>query len=191
MTSYHGLHPKIKEQILASECLEEFTVWSRAGNGRWCQLFDMKERVSVEVYLNEEDNVMAKPSATILGFSGFIQGNELCLPNKHLYTEIMQILTILEFIPREKNINDLTHKVYYRWAMESRESRDKEINEIYRSLVEQAALLPDEEIEAYVRDLCALHNISLENKSGAYIYTNSDSLLKRVARKIYKNREEG
>lgn len=192
MSRLYGLHPLIAEAITSSNELNDFVVWARSGDGTWADLFDMKERIHVNVWLDtKQDCVMAEVVATVQGFGGVIKGNSLCIPNCHLHTEIMQVLTILEFLPRNDNINDHTHKVHLRWMREERERRNKEIEKIHESLVWEASLLPDEEVVEYVRDIFAGIHLSLENKSSAEIFTESDSLLKRAARKIRKNREEG
>lgn len=192
MSRLYGLHPLIVNAINASDELDDFTVWARSGDGCWVDLFDMKEMVHVNVWLDKsQDCVMAEVVATVQGFGGVIKGNALCIPNCHLHTEIMQVLTILEFLPREDNINDHTYKVHMRWVQQERKRRNKETDEIYASLLEDVSLLPDEEVVPYILDLCSNTGISLEGKTSAQIFSESDSLLKRVARKIHKNREEG
>ena len=42
-----------------------------------------------------------------------------------------------------------------------------------------------------MRDCCGTYGISLENYTSAEIFTEADALLKRVARKIRKERKEG
>lgn len=192
MSRLYGLHPLIVDAITASDELDDFVVWARSGDGKWADLFDMKEFIHVNVWLDtKQDCVMAEVVATVQGFGGVIKGNALCIPNCHLQTEIMQVLTILEFLPRNDNINDHTSKVHLRWLREERDRRDKEIDEIHASLVEDVSFLPDEEVEAFVRDCCGTYGISLENYTSAEIFTEADALLKRVARKIRKERKEG
>lgn len=192
MSRLFGLHPLIADAISKSTELDDFVVWARAADGTWADLFDMKERIHVNVWIDTLPGVVfAQVEATIPGFGGSIKGMALKIPNKHLHTYIMQVLTILEFLPREDNINDHTHKVYLRWLREERDRRDKEIDEIHTHLIEDASLLADEEVEAFVRDCCGTYGISLENYTSAEIFTEADALLKRVARKIRKERKEG
>lgn len=192
MSRLYGLHPLLVDAITASDELDDFVVWARSGDGHWADLFDMKEMIHVNVWLDtKQDCVMAEVVATVQGFGGVIKGNSLCIPNCHLHTEIMQVLTILEFLPRNDNINDHTYKVHLRWVREESSRRAKEIEEIYTSLLEDVSFLPDEEVEAFVRDYCGTYGISLENYTSAEIFAEADALLKRVARKIRKERKKG
>lgn len=191
MSRLFGLHPLIADAVSKSTELDDFVVWARAADGTWADLFDMKERIHVNVWIDTLPGIVfAQAEATIPGFGGSIKGMALKIPNEHLHTDIMQVLTILEFLPREDNINDHTHKVYLRWMQEDREKRKHEEGQIYDSLAEYASMLPDEEIEGHIRDLCAENGISLEGETSVDIYSKADSYLRRVARKMRKARKE-
>lgn len=118
----NNLHPLIKEVIESDSLFEDFSVQAHTGNGMWVGLIDMKEWIHIELTL-KENRVYAKVSANISGFSGVLESYEWCMPNDMLHRSIMQILTILEHLPREENINDLEWKVHTRWMNEHRKKR--------------------------------------------------------------------
>lgn len=99
--------------------------WAHSSNGNWCRLYHMKLGISIELRINEEDRVMAKPYCSVLGFSGMVEGMELCLPNSHLYTVICQLETIKHFLPKD-NINDYYHEVAVAHMMAERKRRRAE-----------------------------------------------------------------
>ena len=49
MTKHYGVDPTLKEAIEASIELEDFTIWSRSGDGRWVDLMDVEEMIHVNV----------------------------------------------------------------------------------------------------------------------------------------------
>lgn len=111
-----NLHPKLQETLdwINEECAFEeapYSVWARAGAvpSEWCTVFDSRYRITVELSL-KEDKVYAKASMTALGLSGFVEMQELCMPNSHLQVQIEQLATIRLMLP-EDNINDHFHKV--------------------------------------------------------------------------------
>lgn len=123
----NNLDPKIKFAIteIQDQIDEDFTVWSRSGNGEYCQLYSMKMGISIELNINPEGNVEAQPMFSVPGFSGFVMGMKLCLPNKHLYRVICQLETIKHFLP-EGNINDYYHEVVAAYMMKERKRRREE-----------------------------------------------------------------
>lgn len=123
----NNLDPKIKFAIteIQDQIDEDFTVWSRSGNGEYCQLYSMKMGISIELSINPEGNVEAQPMFSVPGFSGFVMGMKLCLPNKHLYRVICQLETIKHFLP-EGNINDYYHEVVAAYMMKERKRRREE-----------------------------------------------------------------
>ena len=122
-----NLDPRIKFAIteIQDQIDEDFTVWSRSGNGEYCQLYSMKMGISIELNINPEGNVEAQPMFSVPGFSGFVMGMKLCLPNKHLYRVICQLETIKHFLP-EGNINDYYHEVVAAYMMKERKRRREE-----------------------------------------------------------------
>lgn len=194
MSRLYGLHPVLATAVEAETSLDDFVVWARSGDGRWAQLLDMEEHISVEVYLESsmdltEHKAKAKPSANVLGFSGCIQGMELSIPNDHLYTELMQILTILELLPREENINDHTYKFHMRKLKEARERRNKEEDMLAQILYEESSNY--ENLSVYIRELCAEHGISLHDKTDEELELNFMLNLRKVARKMRREKENG
>lgn len=123
----NNLDPRIKFAIIEiqDQIDEDFTVWSRSGNGEYCQLYSMKMGISIELSINSEGNVEAQPMFSVPGFSGFVMGMKLCLPNKHLYRVICQLETIKHFLP-EGNINDYYHEVVAAYMMKERKRRREE-----------------------------------------------------------------
>lgn len=123
----NNLDPRINFAIteIQDQIDEDFTVWSRSGNGEYCQLYSMKMGISIELSINSEGNVEAQPMFSVPGFSGFIMGMKLCLPNKHLYRVICQLETIKHFLP-EDNINDYYHEVVAAHMMKERKRRREE-----------------------------------------------------------------
>ena len=123
----NNLDPRIKFAIteIQDQIDEDFTVWSRSGNGEYCQLYSMKMGISIELNINPEGNVEAQPMFSVPGFSGFVMGMKLCLPNKHLYRVICQLETIKHFLP-EGNINDYYHEVVAAYMMKERKRRREE-----------------------------------------------------------------
>lgn len=122
-----NLDPRIKHAVeeIQDQIDEDFTVWSRFGNGEGCQLYSMKMGISIELSINPEGNVEAQPLFSVPGFSGFVMGMKLCLPNKHLYRVICQLETIKHFLP-EDNINDYYHEVVAAYMMKERKRRRAE-----------------------------------------------------------------
>ena len=122
-----NLDPRIKFAIteIQDQIDEDFTIWSRSGNGEYCQLYSMKMGISIELNINPEGNVEAQPMFSVPGFSGFVMGMKLCLPNKHLYRVICQLETIKHFLP-EGNINDYYHEVVAAYMMKERKRRREE-----------------------------------------------------------------
>lgn len=176
MSKYYGVDPILKEAIEASIELEDFTVWSRSGDGRWVDLMDMEEMIHVNVWL-KEGRAMCQVVAAIRGFGGLIKGIEMSLPNKHLHTEIMQVLTILEFLPRNENINDHTYKVHMRWMKEERERKAKEEQKILSSLLDTYNSCIDD----------AVYKAELSNEWGVDILDKR--FFEKVARKMRRSNE--
>ncbi|NCB96716.1 MAG: hypothetical protein EOM35_09815 [Negativicutes bacterium] len=123
----NNLDPRIKFAIteIQDQIDEDFTVWLRSGNGEYCQLYSMKMDISIELSINPTGNVEAQPMFSVPGFSGFVMGMKLCLPNKHLYRVICQLETIKHFLP-EGNINDYYHEVVAAHMMKERKRRREE-----------------------------------------------------------------
>ncbi len=66
--------------------------------------------ISIDLNINSEGRVEAQPMFSVPGFSGFVAGIKLCLPNNHLHRVICQLETIKHFLP-EDNINDYYYEV--------------------------------------------------------------------------------
>lgn len=120
----HGLVPKLAEAVNQIDAEDEVSGWHvnmRAGNGTWCSLYSDAVGILIEVYL-QDDKVVAKAVAYVIGFSGKIESMELVLPNKHLQRVVMQIETIKYFLPKD-NINDHYHNVALEYMQAEREKR--------------------------------------------------------------------
>ncbi|UGO55740.1 putative tape measure protein [Escherichia phage JLBYU43] len=122
-----NLDPRIKLAVeeIQDQIDEDFTVWSKFGNGEGCQLYSMKMGISIELNINSEGRVEAQPMFSVPGFSGFVAGIKLCLPNNHLHRVICQLVTIKHFLP-EGNINDYYHEVVAAHMMKERKRRREE-----------------------------------------------------------------
>lgn len=123
----NNLDPRIRFAIteIQDQIDEDFTVWSRSGNGEYCQLYSMKMGISIELNINSEGRVEAQPMFSVPGFSGFVAGIKLCLPNNHLHRVIRQLETIKHFLP-EGNINDYYHEVVAAHMMKESKRRREE-----------------------------------------------------------------
>ncbi|AXC43156.1 hypothetical protein [Salmonella phage S124] len=122
-----NLDPRVQAAVdeIQDQIDEDFVVWARFGKGEGCQLYSMKLGISVEVILQPDGSVTGEPMCSVPGFSGFITGMKLTLPNKHLYRVICQIETIKHFLP-EGNINDYYHEVVAAHMMAERKRRREE-----------------------------------------------------------------
>lgn len=123
----NNLDPRIQTAIeeIQDQIDEGYTIWARAGNGLWCHLYHMRTGISIELSLNQEGRVMAKPSCSVPGFSGHIEGMELCLPNNHLYRVLCQLETIKHFLPKD-NINDYYFEVVREHMLSERKRKREE-----------------------------------------------------------------
>ena len=123
----NNLDPRIKLAVeeIQDQIDEDFTVWARFGKGEGCQLYSMKLGISIEVILQPDGSVTAEPMCSVPGFSGFITGMRLTLPNKYLYRVICQLETIKHFLPKG-NINDYYHEVVAAHIMKERKLRREE-----------------------------------------------------------------
>lgn len=119
-----NLDPRIQTAVseIQDQIDEDFVVWARFGKGEGCQLYSMKLGISIEVMLQPDGSVTAEPMCSVPGFSGFITGMRLTLPNKHLYRVVCQIETIKHFLP-EGNINDYYHEVVAAHMVKERKRR--------------------------------------------------------------------
>ncbi|CCI88471.1 hypothetical protein BN79_043 [Yersinia phage phiR2-01] len=123
----NNLDPRIADAVsyVQEEVGKDFTVWARFGKGEGCQLYSMKMGISIELSLNPDGTVAAEPMFTVPGFSGFINGMKLCLPNSHLYRVVCQLETIKHFLPKD-NINDHYGEVVVAHMIKERKRRRAE-----------------------------------------------------------------
>ena len=173
------LNPAIKEIIEGDSLFDDFAVHAHSGDGDWIALLDMKEWIHICLTV-KGDRVYAKASVNILGFSGVLESHEWCMPNNMLYRSIMQLLTIVEFLPRTENINDHEYRVHSRWIKERRSQRVKTLGEIRKQL--------QKDLYCYEDLLCLVLKYNLNPKKEIILWSDREKYVEKATRIVYNER---